>query len=207
MHDTPAILPSTRKNKSANMKAALVIINPQVFFSDLLDRPLPQIKTLIDYFNDSAQPIILLQSGFTKDDIAPPITNQIVSNFGAPSDIKVDSPGWQLHPQILEIVPNAPVVRKSTNDAFLDTGLETLLRRSSVQRVVIAGVRSELCCNTTARTAFCRDFETWFIEDACWTDTREKHERTVEDMRLVLNRVYTVDEAVELFRGEKAEGG
>lgn len=68
-----------------------------------------------------------------------------------------------------------PLIRKTTYDAFYKTQLEELLRARGANAVVIAGVLTHLCCETTARAAFVRDFEVYVLVDATATYTEELH--------------------------------
>lgn len=72
---------------------------------------------------------------------------------------------------------------KTTYDAFMGTALEPSLREAHAGSVVICGCMTNLCCETTARSAFCRGFNAWFPEDANGTRTREMHERSIENLR------------------------
>lgn len=64
---------------------------------------------------------------------------------------------------------------KSRYDAFLDSPLEALLRERGVGQVVICGVMTHLCCETTARSAFMRGFEVFFTVDGTATYTEDFH--------------------------------
>jgi nicotinamidase-related amidase len=64
-------------------------------------------------------------------------------------------------------VPDDPiVVTKTRYDAFLGTDLEGVLRTLGVTTVVISGLMTSFCCDTTARSAQGRDYATLFVEDA-----------------------------------------
>jgi len=67
------------------------------------------------------------------------------------------------------------IIRKTTYDAFLSTGLEEELRRRELTQVLIAGVLTHLCCETTARSAFCRGFEVYIAADATASSTERFH--------------------------------
>lgn len=77
-----------------------------------------------------------------------------------------DEPGT--HGWALAIEPRAtePVIRKQDDDAFTDTGLETLLRDRGATSVVICGVQSEMCVAATARAAMQRDLVVMLPRDA-----------------------------------------
>ena len=62
--------------------------------------------------------------------------------------------------------PHETVIRKNTYDAFLHTGLEEMLRLREISQVLVTGVLTQMCCETTARAAFTRGFETFVAADA-----------------------------------------
>ena len=45
----------------------------------------------------------------------------------------------------------------------------------NVDSVIITGVMTDLCCETTARDAFTRGFRVYFMADATATNTEERH--------------------------------
>jgi nicotinamidase-related amidase len=71
-------------------------------------------------------------------------------------------------------------VDKVRFDAFQWTSLEPLLRGLSVTSLLICGVVTNLCVETTVRSAFMRDFPVTLIEDACAAKTRRLHELSIE---------------------------
>lgn len=68
-----------------------------------------------------------------------------------------------------------PVIEKTQYDAFFKTDLEPRLRQQSVQQLVITGVATHLCCESTARSAFTRGFSVFMAIDATATWNRELH--------------------------------
>jgi isochorismate hydrolase len=79
-----------------------------------------------------------------------------------------------------EIVPGlgpvtSPVLEKTQYDAFHGTDLETILKRQNVSRVVITGVMTHLCCETTARSAFVRGFTVFVPVDGTATYNEDFH--------------------------------
>lgn len=68
-----------------------------------------------------------------------------------------------------------PVLEKTQYDAFFKTDLEARLRQSHVQQLVITGVATHLCCETTARSAFMRGFSVFMAVDGTATWNRALH--------------------------------
>ncbi|OPL17594.1 MAG: hypothetical protein AVO35_09185 [Candidatus Aegiribacteria sp. MLS_C] len=75
----------------------------------------------------------------------------------------------------LEPLPTERVYLKNTYDAFHGTGLEEYLLETGLEQVLITGVLTQMCCETTARSAFVKDFEVFVPVDALTTTTEELH--------------------------------
>jgi isochorismate hydrolase len=71
------------------------------------------------------------------------------------------------------------LLRKNQYDAFHETSLEEILLRKNVSQVVISGVMTHLCCETTARSAFMRGFEVFFLVDGTATYNQDHHLATL----------------------------
>lgn len=66
-------------------------------------------------------------------------------------------------------------LNKPQYDAFLHTSLENMLHERGITQVVVCGVMTHLCCETTARSAFMRGFEVFFTVDGTATYNEELH--------------------------------
>jgi nicotinamidase-related amidase len=86
----------------------------------------------------------------------------------------VGTPDWELVPELAPR-PGEPVIRKKRYGAFLGTGLEKRLRRARLTDIVIGGVMTNCCCETTARHAFDLDFRVHFLVDGTAAPRRELH--------------------------------
>ncbi len=74
------------------------------------------------------------------------------------------TPAWQLADG-LEVKPDDIKVRKTTPDAFLGTQLEEWLRNAGTQTLVICGMHSEFCIDTTTRRALALGFPVVLVSD------------------------------------------
>ena len=160
------------------MITALLIIDMQQIFAPMTTSALPNILRLTTHFQSLSLPLIFTQHGHTKAELTPPLHNQLVRKWGPGGSIAIRSSDWELLPKISEAVEKAkaPVMGKNTYDAFLNTKLEEMLKEKEVERVVVCGVMTDCCCDTTARSAFNRGFETWLVEDACGSANKKQHE-------------------------------
>ena len=80
----------------------------------------------------------------------------------------------------LDYSPEEPAVDKVRFDAFQWTSLEPLLRGLGVTALMICGVVTNVAVETTARSAFMRDFPVTLLADCCAARTRRLHELSVE---------------------------
>ncbi|MEA1994296.1 MAG: isochorismatase family cysteine hydrolase [Euryarchaeota archaeon] len=67
------------------------------------------------------------------------------------------------------------VIRKIKYSAFRDTQLNSFLKKENVKNVVVTGVMTHLCCDTTARDAFMNDFNVYFVVDATASYNEDLH--------------------------------
>lgn len=64
---------------------------------------------------------------------------------------------------------NEPVLRKTSHNAFTTTNLAQQLTSQGVTEVVVCGIRTEQCCETTARLASDLGYRVRFVLDATAT--------------------------------------
>ncbi|WP_457028631.1 cysteine hydrolase family protein [Kitasatospora sp. P5_F3] len=62
-----------------------------------------------------------------------------------------------------------PIVTKTAHNAFTTTNLQQQLTQRGVREVVISGIRTEQCCETTARVASDLGYDVTFVTDATAT--------------------------------------
>jgi nicotinamidase-related amidase len=88
-----------------------------------------------------------------------------VQNNGGPDD--PDQPGtsgWLIHPALAPSEGDA-VIQKGTPDAFYHTSLQEELIRRSIKQVVLIGMQTEYCIDTTCRHAFALDYQVTLVKD------------------------------------------
>jgi nicotinamidase-related amidase len=69
----------------------------------------------------------------------------------------------------LEPIEGEPVLTKTAHNAFTTTNLQQLLTQRGIGEVVISGIRTEQCCETTARVASDLGYEVVFVTEATAT--------------------------------------
>ena len=74
----------------------------------------------------------------------------------------------ELHPEIV-VGKHDIVLEKPRYGAYHGTDLDLILRNREIDTVVITGICTNVCCETTAREANMRDYKVFFISDATAT--------------------------------------
>jgi ureidoacrylate peracid hydrolase len=81
--------------------------------------------------------------------------------------------------------PGDIVIDKLRWDAFCYTELDAVLRNLGAQRLIIAGLQTNVCVETTARSAMMRNYEVAVPEDAVSTDGIPLHFGALDAMRVL----------------------
>lgn len=153
--------------------AALLVLDMQRYFTDPQSHAfvpssqaiMDNIKQLIHLFVSNKRPV------FFSRHIDEPQSTLMKSWWkGA---IKREDILSQLSPAI--DCSSGQIIEKNTYDFFHETSLDQMLKKKGVQTVVIAGVMTHLCCDTTSRSAFVKNYQVFFPIDATATYNLHYH--------------------------------
>jgi nicotinamidase-related amidase len=75
--------------------------------------------------------------------------------------------------------------------------LETVLRCLKIEDLVIAGIMSNMCCESTARDAYYRDYRVFFLADGTGSINEEMHLATLLNVAFGFAQVTSVDAIVK----------
>ncbi len=88
-----------------------------------------------------------------------------VQHDGGPGDaLDRSGPGFAFMPEIAPR-PGEPVTVKRRCSAFYETGLDARLRGVGIDRLVVCGMQTEYCVDTTVRSAFERGYRVTVVGD------------------------------------------
>lgn len=79
--------------------------------------------------------------------------------------LRFDTEGWQLAVG-LAASPDDPRVRKTACDSFHQTGLQALLQQRGITRLVVCGLQTDFCVDTTVRRALALGYDVTLVADA-----------------------------------------
>ncbi len=111
---------------------------------------------------------------------------------------------WQLHP-FLHVERDDEVIYKKTPDAFYQTNLEEKLHSNEIKELIVTGIQTDICVDTTCRSAFSKGFSIELILDAhsTWDNSALSANKIIQHHNQTLrwfSNTLSTDEFVERLR-------
>jgi nicotinamidase-related amidase len=89
--------------------------------------------------------------------------------------------------------PGDVEVIKRRYDAFLETDLDARLRALGIRSLLVTGVSTDCCVDSTARAAFQRDYDVFVVSDACAAGSPELHRSALIALDRNIGMLVTAD--------------
>ncbi len=152
---------------------------------------IPRLRQLIELARGAGVPIV-----WTQSDHRPPYGGLMLRKFPAIARDRVlwrGEASYEMYPEMTQPREGPLEYRivKHKFDAFFETGLDAILRFHHADTVIITGTATNACCESTARSAFMRDYKVVFPSDANATFDPAMHEATLKNIELLFGRVMT----------------
>jgi len=182
------------------LQSALLVLDMQLYFSEPSSHAwvpgaaaiLPGIQSLIHAFRELNLPVI-----FTRHLNTPADAGRMSSWWR--ELLTAGNPLSQITP--LLDTSGSPVIDKSQYDAFHGTNLAESL---PVLQLVICGLMTHLCCETTARSAFMHGFEVFFCLDGTATYREDFHRASLLNLSHGFATLVLVNEILGRLRETRA---
>lgn len=183
--------------------AALLVVDMQKFFLDPASPTftcgglavMPNVARLIDSFRAAGRPVIYTCHVHHPDGIDAGIMADWWEGMcieGSPESEVVG----ELAPRQGE-----KVIYKHRYSAFYNTDLETVLRCLGVRDIVVSGIMTNLCCESTARDAYYRDYRVFFPADATGSISEEMHTASLLNLAFGFAFINRADDIVKQMLG------
>jgi biuret amidohydrolase len=131
----------------------------------------PNVKRLADTYRAAAAPVVYARCATVRGDGSDQTGRHRAQGLVWPE--------WSHEAQILDdIAPHRGdiVLTKTGSGCFTSTNLDHLLRNMGIRTVLLTGMWTNSCVETTARHAGDLDYNVVVVEDACVAMTPENHE-------------------------------
>ena len=156
-------------------RTAVLLIDLQEYFRGIINPILENIVSLISAARKKKVPLF-----FTQHSHDPEADHGMLGRWWSDLIIKGSNDSRLI--QELNVEKVDCVIHKNTYSAFHETVLEKKLKDLGVTDLVIGGVMTNLCCETTARDAFVRNFRVFFLADGTSTINEEFHLSTLKNL-------------------------
>ena len=110
-------------------------------------------KELLEYFRKNKMPVFHVQH----------INLRKGATYFLPN-----TKGVQIHENVKPL-ENEIIIEKNFPNSFLETNLESELEKQNIKELVICGMMSHMCIDSTTRAAFDLGFDCTLAHDACTT--------------------------------------
>jgi ureidoacrylate peracid hydrolase len=158
---------------------------------------LPTLKRLMDEARSAGVQVILFRVVRTED-TAWPAQNRLNTLLYGPDFVPlVEDGAWGADLcEGFEPQPGDIQLDKNRYGGFTGTNLDLILRAKGIKTIIMTGVATNVCVESTAREGFMLDYNVVMVDDACATATRELHEGTMASIRGWFGRVEKAEDVI-----------
>jgi nicotinamidase-related amidase len=161
----------------------------------------PNAQRLLEGFRAAQRPVIFTRHGpllADGSDMIPRRRRRDVESLESTGTPALWHRGTFEHELIAALapVPGELVIDKNTSSAFNSTGIEWLLRNLEVDTLVLAGMATDMCVETTARDAADRGFNVIVVEDATATFFEHHHRAALSGFARVFGQVWDTEQVL-----------
>jgi biuret amidohydrolase len=162
---------------------------------------IPNTRRLLDAFRQANREVVFTRHGALLADGRDMIARRrrrdadALTTTGEPA---MWARGSYEHEVIDELrpLPHELVLDKNASGAFNGTAIDQLLRNMQTETLVVVGVASDMCVETTSRDAADRGYNVIVVEDATATYYAEHHRAAMSAMARVFTQVWSTDEVL-----------
>ena len=190
-------------NPDCGVAAMLLEQHPRVaeYYVPRLQHTIANTRRLLDQFRQHNREVVYTRHGALLPDGRDMILRRqrrdsdSVDQSGSPT---LWSKGSMEHQIVSTLSPreNELVVDKNASSAFNGTGIDQLLRNMKLDTLVVTGMATDMCVETTARDAADRGYNVIVVEDATATFFEEHHIAALSAMARVYTQTWTTDQVL-----------
>lgn len=186
-------------------KSALLVIDMQNFFLDPTSSTftcggiaiLPNLQKIIEAFRKTGLPVI-----YTKHIHHPDKIDAGIMGWWWEGMCVEGTPESEIH-HTIKPKPKEKIILKHRYSAFYNTDLETVLRCLKIEDLIITGIMTNMCCESTARDAYYRDYRVFFLADATGSITEEMHLASLLNLAFGFAYITTTDDIIKTITKTK----
>ncbi|MBS0408980.1 MAG: cysteine hydrolase [Proteobacteria bacterium] len=199
----------------APSRSALVIIDMQVDFASpqgvlgrsgmdmsVVEPALAAAQRLAEGARTAGTPVIFVGLQTRPETDSPAWKERMRRRGGSPEDdsnlCREGQPGADFHGPTP--APGELVVPKTRYSAFHGTDLDAALKARGIDTLVVCGLTTECCVDSTVRDAFHLDYHVFVASDACAAYEPDLHEGALKSLDLNCAMLVTSDQVLAAWR-------
>jgi nicotinamidase-related amidase len=174
------------------------------YFSRLNELVVPNIRRLLKHFRRLGVRVIYLTLGPVLED-----GSDLSPNFRRRYRSEEDGLGFRVtfplgtfeHSILSDLKPEQQelVINKTANGAFNSSDIDRVLRNLGTKTLVVVGVGTDVCVETTARDAVDRGYNCVVVDDACATLDQASHDASLLAFAKWFGRVLDTSEVIRIL--------
>ncbi|MDH6672998.1 ureidoacrylate peracid hydrolase [Paenibacillus sp. LBL] len=110
--------------------------------------------------------------------------------------------------EFYEVAPEQDdiIVNKHRYSAFVNTRLDSVLKTLKIETLIMTGVSTNVCVESTARDGFMLDYHIVLVADACASYSQSAHDMTLENIEGYFGKVSGVQHVIDIWMDKIPDG-
>ncbi|MFH1821575.1 MAG: isochorismatase family cysteine hydrolase [Methanobacteriota archaeon] len=162
----------------------------------MIEEMVPRLAKFLTEFRKLGLPIIHTKNVHSEETNSPALVRKKMHELAKPG-----SWGGDWFEEYGEFKPkdNECVIGKNRFSAFEGTNLDLILRSNGIETVIITGVTTEVCVETTARLAFVKNYNVILVKDCVATISKEIQEASLKTLENFFAFLTTSGKVLEIL--------
>lgn len=129
------------------------------------------------------------------------MVEDLLPHLKASGALRRGSPDVEIEPS-LGVKAEDEVMDKPRNSAWIGTPLDIYLKARHIEKIIVGGVTTSMCVDTTVRDLGQRDYATFVVKEAVADFDQARHDAALNVMSFGFARVIGFNDCLTALRGE-----
>lgn len=159
---------------------------------------IPKLVELIDKARQVKAKVVLVEMSTTDDDLTGPIVDRLKRVSASERTCPEGSWGAELIPEI-KVAPDDIIVYKNRYSAFIKSDLDKKLKDLGIKTLIMTGVATNVCVESTARDGYMLDFYIVVPEDLVACAHQELQDISIRNLQSYFGTITTAQEIMDTW--------
>lgn len=191
-------------HENGAMGKANVVAKPGANDVFTVQKIVPSVQRFLAQARQSGIPVIYVRSEYSKWTDSPSFKKRGLS--GADFSMHCRPGSWGAEFYRVTPEPDDFIVTKHRHSAFIDTDLELVLRSVGIRTIVLTGIATNVCVESTARDGFMKDYYVVLVKDCTAAWSKREHEAALFNIGTYFGAVASSQEIAETWQTTRKAG-